>query len=180
MLTENKLVDLFRHSRHDWLNAIQLIKGNLALNHVDRAKEIIDDLIMKSKNEAKLSNLEIPKTAVYLLTYNWYSHQFKLDIEVVGDHGYLTSLDNAILSMSQSVFELFDKHSSSRSENHVLYTIQLIDEEKFISIDFSGKLEDVQQLVQTFGSLTYQSMNLIEHYIKEDEALFTFQIQEKI
>lgn len=180
MVNETEIIDLLRHSRHDWLNAIQLIKGNLALNHIDRAKEIIDILIMKSKNEAKLSNLNMPMTAGFLLTYNWYSHAFKLDIEVIGNHVDLSSYDEILLKTTRQLIELMEKHSSSRTENHVLFTVQIVDEEKYLSIDFSGLLEEINQFKQSFNNLTYHSMVLTENYIKEDEVLLTFQIQEDI
>ncbi|UTW70045.1 Spo0B domain-containing protein [Anaerobacillus sp. HL2] len=35
-----------RHSRHDWLNFVQLIKGNLTLKN-DRIEEIIQEVITK-------------------------------------------------------------------------------------------------------------------------------------
>lgn len=52
-------VELLRHSRHDWLNKIQLIKGNLTLGKIDRIKEIIDEIVYHTEQESKLSNLPI-------------------------------------------------------------------------------------------------------------------------
>ncbi|WP_312471145.1 Spo0B domain-containing protein, partial [Neobacillus sp.] len=39
------IVEVLRHSRHDWLNRLQLIKGNLDLNRIDRAKAVIDEIV---------------------------------------------------------------------------------------------------------------------------------------
>ena len=40
-------VEVLRHARHDWLNKLQLIKGNLDLNELDRAKEIINEIVIE-------------------------------------------------------------------------------------------------------------------------------------
>lgn len=76
-------VEVIRHARHDWLNKLQLIKGNLSLNKVERAKEIIDEAVLEAQNEAKLSNLHIPLFAGLLLTHNWESSSFQVEYEVI-------------------------------------------------------------------------------------------------
>ncbi len=53
-------VDVLRHARHDWLNKLQLIKGNLDLNKPERVKQIIEEIVHEAQAEAKLSNLKIP------------------------------------------------------------------------------------------------------------------------
>ena len=60
-------VELLRHVRHDWLNKLQLIKGNLDLNKIDRAKEIIAEIVIETQNETKLSNLNFPNFTLLLL-----------------------------------------------------------------------------------------------------------------
>lgn len=35
----NELIHLLGHSRHDWMNKLQLIKGNLSLQKYDRVFE---------------------------------------------------------------------------------------------------------------------------------------------
>lgn len=45
------IVEALSHSRHDWLNKLQLIKGNLALGKVGQAENIIDGIIVEAQNE---------------------------------------------------------------------------------------------------------------------------------
>ena len=66
MEKEWDIVEVLRHSRHDWLNKLQLIKGNLDLNRIDRAKAIIDEIVIEVQHESKLSNLHIPLFASLL------------------------------------------------------------------------------------------------------------------
>lgn len=64
---KKEFIELLRHYRHDWLNVLQLIKGNLALNKLNRVEEIIREIVIHTENESKLSNLQIPKVAFFSL-----------------------------------------------------------------------------------------------------------------
>lgn len=59
----HELIHLLSHSRHDWMNKLQLIKGNLTLKKYDRVFEIIDEVVIEAQHESKLSNLRIPRAA---------------------------------------------------------------------------------------------------------------------
>lgn len=77
-------IDVLRHARHDWLNQLQLIKANLSLNRVERANEIIEEIIVSSRHESNLMNLKVPQLAEYLITFNWLKHPIVLITEVTG------------------------------------------------------------------------------------------------
>ncbi|WP_460138192.1 Spo0B domain-containing protein, partial [Priestia megaterium] len=70
----------------DWLNKLQLIKGNLALNRLDRANEIIEEIVNESKHESKheskLTNINMRLFAGFVMTYHWNNHAVRLDVEV--------------------------------------------------------------------------------------------------
>ena len=68
----NELIQLM-YFRHDWMNKLQLIKGNLSLQKYDRVVEIIDEMVIDAKHESKLSNLKTPHLAFDFLTFNWKS-----------------------------------------------------------------------------------------------------------
>src|SRR4051794_37661280 len=85
MEKEWDIVEVLRHSRHDWLNRLQLIKGNLDLNRIDRAKTVIEEIIIEAQQESKLTNLKMPLFASLLLKSNWENPSFKLEYEVLQD-----------------------------------------------------------------------------------------------
>ena len=43
------IVEALRHSRHDWLNKVQLIKGNLSLQRMDHINKIIQQIINRQE-----------------------------------------------------------------------------------------------------------------------------------
>ena len=85
MSKEWDVVELLKHARHDWLNRLQLIKGNLSLNRLDRVQQTIEEIIAISKNESKLTSTGAHKLTAFLLTYGFRETVLKLDIEVNGE-----------------------------------------------------------------------------------------------
>ena len=54
------IVEVLRHARHDWLNRVQLIKGYISLNNIERVNKILDEIIADAYQESKLSNMNMP------------------------------------------------------------------------------------------------------------------------
>ena len=57
------IIEVFQHTRHDWLNRLQLIKGNIALGKIEQAEQIMDDITMDMRQENRLTNLQMPDFA---------------------------------------------------------------------------------------------------------------------
>ncbi|MFT8321352.1 MAG: sporulation initiation phosphotransferase B [Bacillus sp. (in: firmicutes)] len=135
-------IDFLRHVRHDWLNKIQLIKGNLALNKEERVKEIIEVIIMEAQNEARLSNLDIPQFATLLLTCNWESYAFQLEYEVLNEEKCLFIEDAAITEWTAKFFGMLHESVKTFSENHLSVSIDPQLTSVRLYFDFSGIIED--------------------------------------
>jgi stage 0 sporulation protein B (sporulation initiation phosphotransferase) len=174
-------VSLLRHARHDWLNKIQLIKGNLSLNHIDRANDIIDELVMEARHEAKLSNLRMPLLAEYLLTFNWDRHMYRLETEVIGEEEDLSSFEQPLLDFTKAFLKSLDTWISLPSDHHLLLTFQLYEEQSKIIFDFSGEIDNeiaVQTWLNQFK--LHKTLVKIESYIRKDEILITLQLDSRM
>ncbi|WP_273832639.1 Spo0B C-terminal domain-containing protein [Guptibacillus sedimenti] len=169
--------DVLRHSRHDWLNRLQLIKGNLALDHVDRAKEIIEEIIIQSRQEAKLSNLNAPKLAEYILTFNWCNHLFQLDFEVIGDEYDICAYEADLIALIAQCTAVLDSHVNVPADHHLLLTLQLYHEEIHLVFDFQGEVSDQNKLKLAFENPDVKSAKLIELEQTEQELVSTFLIK---
>ncbi|WP_066292900.1 sporulation initiation phosphotransferase B [Bacillus sp. FJAT-29937] len=174
MKTDWDVIEVLRFARHDWLNKIQLIKGNLALNKIDRAKEIINEIVVEAQAEAKLSNLNIPQFASLLLTYNWENHSFQIEYDVMESSvsGYLD--DEWLTNWSRAFFNHLDSSIKPFHENHLSVTIEpQMDGTRFF-FDFRGIIINKMQLEQfletkgsTYPEVVIQSWN-------EQELSFDF------
>ena len=96
--------EVLRQSRHDWLNKIQIIKGNLELNKIDSVKGYIEEIIIECQQDARLSNLALPKFGELLMTANWSNWKFECEYEVIEVFEGFQNLDNLIYEWTNRLF----------------------------------------------------------------------------
>jgi stage 0 sporulation protein B (sporulation initiation phosphotransferase) len=144
------IVEVLRHSRHDWLNRLQLIKGNLDLNRIDRAKAYINEIVIEAQHESKLSNFHLPMFASLLLKSNWENHLFQLEYEVLNDLEAVKINDDILSTWTKSFFICLDQAIEAFQENHLSITIQPQSDGVRFFFDFSGiiiKKELIEQFL---------------------------------
>lgn len=140
------LVEVMRHARHDWLNKLQLIKGNLDLNRLDQAKRMIEDIVLESHQEARLSNLLLPGFAELLITFNWDRHSFTLEYEVVEAHGPLRLDDARLTDWCRTFFSAVESVISPIHDNHLYIGIEHGEEGVRFLFQFNGTIEQPEVL----------------------------------
>ncbi|KGM45536.1 sporulation initiation phosphotransferase B [Neobacillus niacini] len=144
------IVEVLRHSRHDWLNRLQLIKGNLDLDRIDRAKAYINEIVIEAQHESKLSNFRLPLFASLLLKSNWENHLFQLEYEVLNDLEAVEINDDILSNWTKSFFICLDQAIEAFQENHLSITIQPQSDGVRFFFDFSGiiiKKELIEQFL---------------------------------
>ncbi|PLS15643.1 sporulation protein [Bacillus sp. M6-12] len=146
MRKEWNTVEVLRHSRHDWLNKIQLIKGNLDLNKIDRVRMIIDEIIIEAQQEAKLSNLAMPKFSELLLTSNWSSKPFILEYEVMETFAGCPLLDECVFSWTENFFHMLSDALDPFWENSLHILISSSEENIRFSFDLQGRIMNEDSL----------------------------------
>ncbi len=149
MGNEWDIVKVLRHSRHDWLNKLQLIKGNLDLNRIDRAKQVIDEIVIETQHETKLSNLHMPLFAALLLKSNWENPSFKLEYEVLLDSESIKIDDVVLTNWTNSLFLCLNQAIEAFQENHLSITIEPQSDGIRFFFDFSGIIIN-KELIEKF------------------------------
>ena len=54
------IIKVLQYTRHDWLNRIQLINGNLALGKKNKWNMYMNEIVLDMQQEANLTNLRYP------------------------------------------------------------------------------------------------------------------------
>lgn len=139
MKEPKSVVDILRHARHDWLNQLQLIKGNLELGKTERAKEIIDEIIIEARHESDLSNMGLNEFSTLLLTYNWKQRFFTLEFEVLELTGRFPLEDEFIAAWTRDLFNYLESSLDPRGENHVSVSIEVTSEKSRLLFDIRGE-----------------------------------------
>lgn len=156
-------VELLSHARHDWLNKIQLIKGNLSLNKMDRVKEIIDEIVIETQQESKLSSLNLPQFAALILTYNWEGNSIYIEFEVLeGKKEPHPSINDELLtSWTSSFLDELHKCSKAYYENHLSITIEMQSTGIGFFFDFRGIITDIER-IQSFLNKEIADQKVLE------------------
>ncbi|MDR7237386.1 sporulation initiation phosphotransferase B [Neobacillus drentensis] len=168
MEKEWDIVEVLRHSRHDWLNKLQLIKGNLDLNRIDRAKAVIDEIIIEAQHESKLSNLKMPLFASLLLKSNWENHSFKLEYEVFEDSESFQMNEELITTWTYNFFKCLNEAIEAFQENHLSISIDPQSEGVRFFFDFSGIIIK-SELIETFLSDPNNQLDVVVKELSKSE-----------
>lgn len=169
-------IEFLRHVRHDWLNKIQLIKGNLALNKSERIKDIIDDIIMEAQQEARLSNLNIPHFATKLLICNWEKNHFHLEYEVLNEQKCQEIEDLTLSNWTGEFFKTLNSSIKQYHDNHLSISIEPLQNETRLFFDFSGIIEDKQLLMDYLAKEYSNSMKVYKQEITENELVLELHV----
>ncbi|RSD23297.1 Spo0B C-terminal domain-containing protein [Mesobacillus subterraneus] len=169
MKKEWDTIEVLRHARHDWMNKLQLIKGNLSLNKVDRAKDIIEEIIMEARQDAKLSNLHLPQFASTLLTCNWENRHFQLEYEVMDSQNFHRLDDQLLTGWTERLFDTLDSSVEQYQENHLSVTIDPQEKGIGFFFDFSGIINNKKRLESFLEDQPCENMKVFSDGVVDGE-----------
>ncbi|WP_042345613.1 Spo0B C-terminal domain-containing protein [Bacillus massiliigorillae] len=136
------IIELLNYSRHDWLNKMQLIKGNIELNNLDYVKAIINNVIVEAKNEAQLANMQMPKTAECLMTCNWRDFVFSLEYEVLQVNNSCHKPDQVVSKWISAFMDTLNVTLDPFGENELKIVIDESVNSLRFTFDLVGKIKD--------------------------------------
>lgn len=171
-------LETLKHSRHDWLNKLQLIKGNLALNKKDRVNQIIDEIVMNAKHESNLTNLKADNFATHLMTFNWENHHFIIEYEVLGEIRDLSSYDVELSEWFQRFFQVLNDSIKGNGNNHLSVSIDLTQKKPRFFLDFSGIIINRPLMIDWLEKESNSRINLDTKHIDGEELSVIFNLKE--
>lgn len=118
------IIDALSHSRHDWLNRLQMVKGNLSLGKVEEIHMLIDRFVQEARQESNLMGLSMPLFSEWILTYNWKQQPCLLEYEVLGKLHNLSHLDETVCTWTNQFFLMLQHSLDVYVENYVCITIE--------------------------------------------------------
>lgn len=121
MISDSQLVEVFRKTRHDWLNQLQLIKANVSMNRFDRIDTIIDQIVEEFQNESNLSNLKATRLSAFLLLHKTITTNYHLNLDVEPMSLDLSKKDEEITESLETLFKTMTAYAPS---SNLLLTIK--------------------------------------------------------
>ncbi|OIK14322.1 Spo0B C-terminal domain-containing protein [Bacillus sp. MUM 13] len=171
-------VEILGHSRHDWLNKIQLIKGNLELNKTERVKAIIDEIIIDAQHEARLSNLKMSRFGELLMTANWGSRPFRLEFEVIEVLKGCAPLDGTMHHWTSQLFSVLDAALDMFGENVLSVSIfeNMAGHIRF-SFELQGMLKNESQLQEFLNKPVDDHTSVEIEEITDSDWVFSVELK---
>lgn len=174
MKEREEVLSLLQHTRHDWLNRIQLIKGYLALGKVDQAERVIEEIVLESQQESKLTQLGLPEFASLLILHNWgwEGHTFQIEYECMND-SRASFVDDAVLTKwMRSFFEKITQSLHPLYGNQLYIAIESSERELNLHVEFEGKLQKIEILKQWLSKEHEHGKGIHVHLTEINESTF--------
>ncbi|MDQ0254235.1 stage 0 sporulation protein B (sporulation initiation phosphotransferase) [Evansella vedderi] len=166
-----EVVDVLRHYRHDWLNKLQLIKGNLDIGRIEKVEGLIQEVIQQSKNESDLSNLNSQKLAERLLTFNWEEHPYVLFYEILTEDKNWGPIESRVMGILNHIFLLFDSHAKYGYDNQLIVILKDVDGAE-LELDYHGQLLLNDNWHSDLENFQKQYANVIRKIEWDENGLF--------
>jgi stage 0 sporulation protein B (sporulation initiation phosphotransferase) len=126
-----RLIRLFNHYRHDWMNDIQLIFGYVKLKKYDKLEDLMEKIKDKVQREGFVSRLGNSELIAYLLSFQAEVKDIRLEVELKREvHLNELPLDgNKIYRLLKAFVERFKAHAAAHpGEEHGL-SVELMEED---------------------------------------------------
>ncbi|MCT2537965.1 sporulation initiation phosphotransferase B [Aquibacillus koreensis] len=150
MMKEEETVNILRHYRHDWMNQVQLLMGYASMGKLDKVQDKLRESVESAERERKLQNLNIPRTTIWLMSFNWHYDNFRIEYNVETEDKEQSINDQLLHSQFLGIMDVFSKYGMKFELYHGTITIRPSMQIKGaeINLSFSGAFEQIDRLKQ--------------------------------
>ena len=137
-------LQLLRYTRHDWLNRLQIIQGQLYLGSPEKVEQYIKEVSESEKNAAYFTQLNCEDTTLFLVAHNWGTSAISIYLKGEGSPQNWSAWDKELQGWITFFVSLLEVHADLY-ETHSLY---ITANGMAIYFDFNGKLNEINVLEQ--------------------------------
>ena len=152
-MKEQEMIDLLRHYRHDWLNELQLLIGYVQMGKIDKVEEKLKENVSSAQEERMLSNLNVPKTALWMISFNWRYDNFRIKYNVGTLNKDISEKDKELHNLLEALMQLLTQYG----EIMELYqgNINIFQEQELVKcmVSFVGTFNESDKLVEQLKQL---------------------------
>ncbi|MGF9711413.1 Spo0B domain-containing protein [Paenibacillus naphthalenovorans] len=123
---DQRILRLFNHYRHDWMNDIQILMGYVQLKKYDKLSPLMEKIKAKVQQESYISKLGIPHLILHLLTFQAEVKELALDIRLE-EEVHLSELEHPEASAEEiiAVLDAFKEEATASMEDESFLVLRL-------------------------------------------------------
>ncbi|MCR8629582.1 Spo0B domain-containing protein [Paenibacillus radicis (ex Xue et al. 2023)] len=132
-----RLIRLFNHYRHDWMNEIQLLFGYVKLKKYDKLEDLMEKIKNKVQQESFISKLGNTELIVYLLSFQAEVKDLLLEIEMEREvHLNELPLDSqGLCRLLMGLIQVFKSSSVFKDDGLHSLVVKLIEKSDLLLIE---------------------------------------------
>ncbi|WP_068674480.1 Spo0B domain-containing protein [Oceanobacillus sp. Castelsardo] len=131
-----EVVQLLQHYRHDLLNKLQLVQGYLSMGKTNKVEEKLEELFSFLNEERKLTVLQTPKFALWLIQFNHLYENFRITYTIDIENQNLEHLDEILLMKCKEFLQWAVEISRKDQLYEIELTIKETEDRQSIEINF--------------------------------------------
>ncbi|HJA40149.1 MAG TPA: sporulation initiation phosphotransferase B [Firmicutes bacterium] len=167
-------LELLRYTRHDWLNRLQIIQGQLYLGNIEKVQQYISEILEIEKASAYFSHLGCEKTALLFLTHNWRMSPIVIQLKGEGMPANWEKWDEALCQFSAAFIQLLEVYGDLYEVNQLYITADGMN----IYFDYSGKLSQVGAFQERMQEILPNKLLYVEYvYVAKEEMSIQLQLK---
>ncbi|MDC3412461.1 Spo0B domain-containing protein [Aquibacillus sp. 3ASR75-11] len=155
-MKENEVIDILSHYRHDYLNQLQLIQGYVMMGKTDKVQQKLNEIVALAHEERKLSNLHIPKTALWIIRFNSLHTNMRFDYQVKDIQLPLSDVDDEVYRHCVRTVETVEWYSDQMEMYNGNITIRQ-DNQNNVWLDFliMGIFSNKDEMVEELSGMSF-------------------------
>jgi stage 0 sporulation protein B (sporulation initiation phosphotransferase) len=141
-------------------------------------KGFIEEIIIETQQDARLSSLKMPEFSELLLTANWNNWMFDFEYEIMEVFEGFQALDELIYQWTYQFFHLLEQQIDPLTENSLTVSIYKNEEmDMSCSFHLQGKLKDEETITHFLSASLEKQQTIYLCECDENELFFKMNIK---
>ena len=154
--------EVLSYANHDFVNHLHLIGMHLDLNHVAKAKELIEKISTDYRSFSLLNKIGLPKTIEWLQTMKWRFSAFDVAFSVQVIEPLAERFDQSLMLYLEKTMLHVNEIVDVYTEQHVQIDIAGGAEYFEISLLFTGQFDELPHLNTDWKDVHIETVALSE------------------
>ncbi|WP_432358409.1 Spo0B domain-containing protein [Sporosarcina sp. UB5] len=140
-----------KFARHDFLNDLQLMLLYMDLGKIPEARRTLLEATERMRHISMLENLRLPKTEIWLTTFEWKHTVFTKKLQCNITAGKRITSDDAIVDYLERLICIIEEAVDPMDEYIVNVAVNATEDHWSIQMTIEGSLTELRTLPETDG-----------------------------